>query len=109
MCLPPTEVELKAAKPGEGGMPSFVFTFHTQQINCMRSAKKEDIDEATGEGKVVEGKVDDVRMVYYAIAVTRHPYTLEDYEPEEGQGVMADLEFPWLIQELAIVGNQPTW
>ena len=54
--------------------------------------------------QVVEGAVDDIRNVYYAIAVTRHPYCDEDSEEDDTQ-----LEFPWLISELAVVGNQSVW
>ena len=60
----PYEIELKGAKPGDGLTPSFVYTFVAQQINCLRSQKT---------GEVVEGKIDDIRNVYYAIAITRHP------------------------------------
>ncbi len=54
--------------------------------------------------QVVEGAVDDIRQVSYAIAVTRHPFCDEDNEGDETM-----LEFPWLVSELAIVGNQPVW
>lgn len=92
----PSEFELKAAKSGSMGeaeagtaSPLFVFTFNCQQINCLR-------DE---EGNVVEGAVDDIRQLFYAIAVQRNPKANSSSE----------LEFPWQIQEIAILGNQPCW
>ncbi|CAD7947018.1 unnamed protein product [Amoebophrya sp. A25] len=94
----PEEVELKGARGLEGGAysaPTFVFTFHTQQINCLRKE---------GSGEVAEGAVDDIRSVSYAIAITRHPFC-----DEENEGDETLLEFPWLVSELAIVGNQPVW
>jgi import inner membrane translocase subunit TIM44 len=86
---------LKAAKSGSAGesaagtaSPLFVFTFNTQQINCLRD----------GEGNVVEGAVDDIRQLFYAIAVQRSP-----------KANTAEVDFPWQIQEIAILGNQPCW
>lgn len=84
----PKDVELKGAKLMDKGAPCFIWTFNTQQVNCLRDR----------EGEIIEGAVDDIRTVYYAIAVTRHP---------EMEGL--DLEYPWQISELAIVGNQPCW
>ena len=91
----PSELELKAAKAGSAGeaaagvaSPLFVFTFNTQQINCLRDA----------EGNVVEGAVDDIRQLFYAIAVQRSP-----------KANTAKVDFPWQIQEIAILGNQPCW
>jgi len=84
----PQEVELKGAKLMETGAPCFIWTFNTQQVNCLRDK----------HGEIIEGGVDDIRTVYYAMAVTRHP------ELEQ-----LDLEYPWQISELAIVGNQPCW
>jgi len=91
----PSEFELKAAKAGSAGesaagvaSPLFVFTFNTQQINCLRDA----------EGNVVEGAVDDIRQLFYAIAVQRSP-----------KANSAKVDFPWQIQEIAILGNQPCW
>jgi len=92
--LAPHEVELKGAKPGDGGSPHFVFTFHTQQVNCLYDK----------DGEVVEGAVDDIRSVYYAIALTRHPWC----DPDSDEGDVAELEYPWQVTELAVVGNQPT-
>jgi len=94
--LGPEEVELKMAKPGDGLAPHFVFTFHTQQLNCLYDK----------EGEVVEGAVDDIRQVHYAIAITRHPWADPDYDGEEGDE--SELEYPWIVTELAIVGNNPT-
>lgn len=92
----PSDFELKAAKSGSMGeaaagtaSPLFVFTFNAQQINCLRNE----------EGVVVEGAVDDIRQLFYAIAVQRNPKANSS----------SDLEFPWQIQEIAILGNQPCW
>ena len=92
----PSDFELKAAKSGSMGeaeagvaSPLFVFTFNAQQINCLRDH----------EGNVVEGAVDDIRQLFYAIAVQRNPKAITSSE----------LEFPWQIQEIAILGNQPCW
>eukprot|EP01067_Filipodium_phascolosomae_P006840 Filipodium_phascolosomae@DN519_c0_g1_i1.p1 len=68
--------------------PSFIFSFNTQQINCLRDA----------QGLVVAGAVDDIRQVHYAIAVQKHP------TPNE-----PGLQYPWKIVELAIIGNAPIW
>jgi import inner membrane translocase subunit TIM44 len=91
----PSEFELKAAKAGSAGesaagvaSPLFVFTFNTQQINCLRDA----------DGHVVEGAVDDIRQLFYAIAIQRSP-----------KANTAKVDFPWQIQEIAILGNQPCW
>jgi import inner membrane translocase subunit TIM44 len=92
----PSDFELKAAKSGTLGedaagaaSPLFVFTFNAQQINCLRDA----------DGNVVEGAVDDIRQLFYAIAVQRNPKANSS----------SALEFPWQIQEIAILGNQPCW
>jgi import inner membrane translocase subunit TIM44 len=92
----PSDFELKAAKSGSMGeaeagtaSPLFVFTFNAQQINCLR-------DE---DGNVVEGAVDDIRQLFYAIAVQRNPKA----------NTSSNLDFPWQIQEIAILGNQPCW
>mmetsp|Transcript_119212 Transcript_119212/g.370406 ORF Transcript_119212/g.370406 Transcript_119212/m.370406 type:complete len:183 (-) Transcript_119212:105-653(-) len=84
----PNEVELKGAKLMEKGPPCFIWTFNTQQVNCLRDK----------DGEIVEGAVDDIRTVHYAMAVTRHP-DLEEM----------DLEYPWQVSELAILGNVPCW
>ncbi|EER08337.1 conserved hypothetical protein [Perkinsus marinus ATCC 50983] len=66
---PPMDVELKGAKTAsEVDSPCFIFTFSTQQINCLRNEF----------GEVVEGAVDDIRRVFYAMAIQKHP------EPESG-------------------------
>jgi len=83
----PKEVELKGAQRMDKGAPCFIWTFNTQQVNCLRDR----------EGEIIEGAVDDIRTVFYAMAVTRHP------ELEK------TLEYPWQVSELAIVGNQPCW
>lgn len=84
----PKEVELKGAQLRDKGPPQFIWTFNTQQVNCLRDK----------DGEIIEGAVDDIRTVYYAMVVTKHP------EPEK-----IDLEYPWQVSELAIVGNQPCW
>eukprot|EP00812_Abedinium_dasypus_P006889 NODE_1873_length_1045_cov_299.013131.p2 GENE.NODE_1873_length_1045_cov_299.013131~~NODE_1873_length_1045_cov_299.013131.p2 ORF type:complete len:154 (+),score=52.33 NODE_1873_length_1045_cov_299.013131:31-462(+) len=84
----PKEVELKTAMIMPKGPPTFVWTFNTQQINCLRD--KDD--------KIIEGAVDDIRTVFYAMAVTKHPQL-----DTEG------LEYPWQVSELAIIGNQAMW
>lgn len=84
----PKEFELKGAKLMEQGAPCFIWTFNTQQVNCLRDV----------EGEIVEGAVDDIRTVHYAMAVTKHP-NLEEL----------DLEYPWQVSELAIMGNVPCW
>jgi len=83
----PKEVELKGAQRMDKGPPCFIWTFNTQQVNCLRDS----------EGEIIEGAVDDIRTVYYAMAITMHP------ELEK------TLEYPWQVSELAIVGNQPCW
>eukprot|EP00440_Ansanella_granifera_P001773 gb/GFBE01001911.1/.p1 GENE.gb/GFBE01001911.1/~~gb/GFBE01001911.1/.p1 ORF type:complete len:424 (+),score=140.82 gb/GFBE01001911.1/:1-1272(+) len=82
----PKEVELKGAKLMEQGAPCFIWTFNMQQVNCLRDS----------EGEIIEGAVDDIRTVCYAMAVTRHP-NLDKL----------DLEYPWQVSELAILWNQP--
>merc|ERR1719464_1251761 len=84
----PKDIELKGAKLMEKGSPCFIWTFNAQQVNCLRDH----------QGNIVEGAVDDIRTVHYAMAVTRHP-ELETL----------DLEYPWQVSELAILGNQPCW
>jgi mitochondrial import inner membrane translocase subunit TIM44 len=87
--LGPREIELRLAVPADlDGSPCFVFQFTTQQVNCFRD----------GEGNVVEGSEDDIREMHYMIAIQRN--LKED---------QSDLQHPWLIRELAIVGNRKTW
>jgi len=81
-------VELQGATRVEDGPPWFIFTFMVQQINCLRDKTN----------AVVSGAVDDIRDVVYSVALTRHP----DLECE-------GLEYPWIVKELAIVGNAPSW
>jgi len=82
----PREVNLVSAKLNENGPPSFIWTFHMQQVNCLRDRNDE----------IIEGAIDDIRTVCYAMAVNKHP-NLE----EKG------LEYPWQISELVILWNQP--
>lgn len=84
----PKELELKACQRVEKGPPLFVWMFNMQQVNCLRDANDD----------IVEGAVDDIRNVHYAMVVTRHP------EPDT-----VGLQYPWQISELAIVGNFPCW
>eukprot|EP00927_Polykrikos_kofoidii_P056617 TRINITY_DN50714_c0_g1_i1.p1 TRINITY_DN50714_c0_g1~~TRINITY_DN50714_c0_g1_i1.p1 ORF type:complete len:411 (-),score=84.74 TRINITY_DN50714_c0_g1_i1:274-1506(-) len=84
----PTEVELKGAKLMDKGPPCFIWTFTMQQINCLRDRNNE----------IIEGAVDDIRTVCYALAVTRHP----DLS-------IPSLEHPWQISELAILWNQQSF
>jgi import inner membrane translocase subunit TIM44 len=84
----PEELELKGAQRMENGPPAFIWMFHMQQINCLRD----------GTGEIVEGAVDDIRTVHYAMAVKRHP------DPQA-----PGLEYPWEVTELAILGNAPSW
>eukprot|EP00397_Hematodinium_sp_SG-2012_P015655 GEMP01015947.1.p1 GENE.GEMP01015947.1~~GEMP01015947.1.p1 ORF type:complete len:444 (+),score=109.12 GEMP01015947.1:90-1421(+) len=91
--LGPYEVELKGAKSMDNSAPSFIWTFQTQQVNCLRDQ----------DHNVIEGAVDDIRTVFYAMALTRHP--ILDENPEEAM----NLEYRWQIRELAIVGNQQCW
>mmetsp|Transcript_10861 Transcript_10861/g.27140 ORF Transcript_10861/g.27140 Transcript_10861/m.27140 type:complete len:437 (+) Transcript_10861:85-1395(+) len=83
----PKELQLVSAKLNDKGPPSFIWTFQMQQVNCLRDATDE----------VIEGAVDDIRMVCYAMAVNRHPNIEKDL----------DLQYPWQISELAILWNQP--
>lgn len=83
----PREVTLVSAKLMDKGSPVFIWTFHMQQVNCLR-------DKA---GEIIEGAVDDIRTVCYALAVMKHP------ELEKTDG----LEYPWQVSELAILWNQP--
>eukprot|EP00922_Rhytidocystis_sp_ex-Travisia-forbesii_P066598 GHVS01098875.1.p1 GENE.GHVS01098875.1~~GHVS01098875.1.p1 ORF type:complete len:387 (+),score=82.61 GHVS01098875.1:47-1162(+) len=82
-------VELRGARTvQQGESPWFIFTFTAQQINCLRDRN----------GKVVTGAVDDIREVVYSVALCKHP------EPDtEG------LAYPWMVKELAIIGNAPSY
>ncbi|XP_026190773.1 mitochondrial import inner membrane translocase subunit tim44 [Cyclospora cayetanensis] len=86
------QVELVGARRSgvdSGESPWFVYTFECQQINCLRAEET---------GKVVQGALDDIRRVVYSIAISRHT------APET-----AGLLYPWMIREIAIVGNEPVW
>jgi len=83
----PKELQLVSAKLNDKGPPSFIWTFQMQQVNCLRDADDE----------VIEGAIDDIRTVCYAIAINRHP----DVDK------VLDLEYPWQVSELAILWNQP--
>lgn len=85
----PAELQLISAKLNDKGPPSFIYTFLMQQVNCLRDA----------DGEVVEGAIDDIRSVCYAMAVNRHPEVDKDLE----------LQFPWQVSELAILWNQKSF
>ncbi|GAW81023.1 mitochondrial import inner membrane translocase subunit TIM44 [Plasmodium gonderi] len=80
--------ELKGAQRMEESSPWFIFTFHTQQINCLKNINEE----------IIEGNIDDIREVVYTIALSKHP------EPET-EGLL----YPYIIREFAIIGNTPSW
>ncbi|CRH00124.1 mitochondrial import inner membrane translocase subunit TIM44, putative [Plasmodium relictum] len=80
--------ELKGAQRMEESSPWFIFTFHTQQINCLKNKNDE----------IIEGKIDDIREVVYTIALSKHP------EPEK-EGLL----YPYIVREFAIIGNTPSW
>ncbi|SCN60440.1 mitochondrial import inner membrane translocase subunit TIM44, putative [Plasmodium chabaudi adami] len=80
--------ELKGAQRMEESSPWFIFTFHTQQINCLKNKNDE----------IVEGKIDDIREVVYTMALSKHP------EPET-EGLL----YPYIVREFAIIGNTPSW
>jgi len=84
----PKELSLISAKLNDKGPPSFIWTFTMQQVNCLTDDK----------GEIIEGAVDDIRNVCYAMAINRHP---DIDKPEVG------LEYPWQVSELAILWNQP--
>ncbi|EUD65388.1 hypothetical protein C922_04128 [Plasmodium inui San Antonio 1] len=80
--------ELKGAQRMEESSPWFIFTFHTQQINCLKNSNDE----------IIEGNIDDIREVVYTIALSKHP------EPER-EGLL----YPYIVREFAIIGNTPSW
>ncbi|PFH35025.1 putative inner membrane translocase TIM44 [Besnoitia besnoiti] len=76
-------------KISEDECPWFVYTFACQQLNCLRS----EVD-----GKIVEGRADDIRRVLYSVAIAKHP------RPET-EGLL----YPWMIREIAIIGSEAVW
>ncbi|EDO07177.1 putative mitochondrial import inner membrane translocase subunit Tim17 [Babesia bovis T2Bo] len=82
------DVELKGGMTMEEGYPWFIFNFKTQQINCLRDSR----------GHVVAGEIDDIRQVVYSMAVSRHPDISRD-----------GLEYPYMVHEVAIIGNTQCW
>lgn len=84
----PTEIELKGAKLMDKGPPCFIWTFNMQQVNCLRDKNDE----------IIEGAIDDIRTVCYALVVTRHP-----------EIDLPAVEYPWQISELAILWNQKSF
>lgn len=83
----PQDVELKGATLMEKGPPCFIWTFNMQQVNCLRDKR----------GEIIEGAVDDIRTVFYAMAVQKNT----DLE------ATTEVAYPWQVAELAILGNQP--
>lgn len=67
-----SDVELTAGRVLEDS-PVLIVTFNTQQINCLRDKG----------GKIVEGREDDIRAVYYAWAFVREA-EFEDVAPSGG-------------------------
>lgn len=82
----PHDVELKGAMRFESGPPCFVWTFHMQQVNCLRDK----------DGEIIEGAVDDIRTVFYAMALQK----------QMELDVEVAVDYPWQVSELAILGNQ---
>ncbi|KAK1443579.1 mitochondrial import inner membrane translocase subunit tim44 like protein [Babesia gibsoni] len=82
------DVELKGGVTMEDEYPWFIFNFTTQQINCLRDSR----------GRVVAGEIDDIREVVYSMALSKHP----DLSSE-------NLEYPYMVHEMAIIGNRPCW
>lgn len=68
-------------------VPWFLYTFSVQQINCMRKI---------ADDSIIEGRIDDIRNVRYAIVVRP--------AADRNDPILC---FPWQIVEVAIVGNQP--
>lgn len=82
------DVELKGGMSVQEGDPWFIFNFTTQQINCLRDHK----------GNVCAGQIDDIREVVYSMAISRHPNINVE-----------TLEYPYMIHEIAIISNRPSW
>lgn len=82
------DVELKGGMTVKESDPWFIFNFTTQQINCLRDHK----------GKICAGQIDDIREVVYSMAISRHPDISYD-----------NLEYPYMIHEIAIISNRPSW
>ncbi|KAH8583842.1 mitochondrial import inner membrane [Cryptosporidium sp. chipmunk genotype I] len=68
------DIELRGAKSSElifsfkdskiqRSQPTFIFTFKTQQINCLQDS----------DGRVISGSLEDIKELQYSIAVTPHP------------------------------------
>lgn len=110
------DVELTAGRLLEDS-PVLIVTFKTQQINCLRDSS----------GKVVEGKEDDIRAVYYAWAFVREAEFEEarpsgggmgaseggrgdvDDKPQSDGGDEADTsKKPWKLMEMVIRGAHST-
>lgn len=80
--------------------PTAIVQFQTQQVNCVRDAR----------GKIMEGAEDDIRAVYYMVALQQQ---LPPPEPgaditEEQLDTRPSVE-RWVITEVAIRGALETW
>ncbi|GAB66530.1 mitochondrial import inner membrane translocase [Plasmodium cynomolgi strain B] len=80
--------ELKGAQRMEESSPWFIFTFHTQQINCLKNANDE----------IIEGNIDDIREVVYTIALSKHP------EPEREGLLYPYIKTPTLHIAVGVFG-----
>lgn len=96
-----SEVELSASRLLEDA-PVLIVSFNVQQINCLRDKM----------GEVVEGKEDEIRAVYYAMAFIQD-VELEDDVPTGG-GMGAEVEKkdggppPWKMMEMVVRGAHST-
>ncbi|KAK9173605.1 Tim44-like domain protein [Cryptosporidium meleagridis] len=66
--------------------PEFIFTFKTQQINCLQDSN----------GRIVSGSIDDIKELQYSIKVTPHP-----------NANIPGLEHPYLITDLEVINSTP--
>ncbi|OII74260.1 mitochondrial import inner translocase subunit TIM44 [Cryptosporidium ubiquitum] len=91
------DIELKGAESSEvifsykdiklrKSQPILIFTFKTQQINCLQDHN----------GRIISGSFDDIRELQYSISVTPHPNIN-----------VLGLEYPYLITELSVIGSTP--
>ncbi|KAJ1633906.1 hypothetical protein T492DRAFT_977903 [Pavlovales sp. CCMP2436] len=80
--------------------PTAVVQFQTQQVNCVRNMG----------GVVVDGAEDDIRSVYYVIALQQHMP-----DPEKGADITEEPVDTrpsvdrWVVTEVAIRGAMQTW
>jgi import inner membrane translocase subunit TIM44 len=79
--------------------PTAVVQFQTQQVNCVRDAG----------GRIVEGAEDDIRAVYYMMALQQHlPVDPKADVTEEQIDTRPSVE-RWVVTEVAIRGALQTW